>query len=379
MTAGPGLRVAVLGTGPIGLGSAALLASLGHRPVLWSPRPHPTATATATAASELRAEGALQYAGALTLAADCAAAVTGADAVLVAVPATAYRTVPDQLAAVLRPDQPVLISGHLSFGAPYLAQRLAERGIAVPIAAWGTTVVSGRRTAPGQVRVSSIRTEVDLAALPPDAAQPMLALCRRLFGDRFRTRAGLLAVALSNVNPQNHLAIALCNFTRIERGETWFQNTNITDIGGPADGGAGCGAPGHRGGVQRLAVRTLRQHFHHSFHVPEAPLGEMARVLTPRPATTPAAPTSLDTRYVLEDAPFGLYPTVLLGRLCGRPCPAARGRAADPVGAVWPRSCTTIMTSCAELRFRRAVRRQWLRRLCGERLDQAMRTATGPG
>ncbi len=311
MTLERGRRVAVLGMGPIGLGSAALLASRGHQPALWSP------TSGGTAPVELRAHGALQLSAPVAVAGSCAAAVAGADAVLVAVPATAYRVVLEQLAPALRPGQPVLISGHLSFGALHLSRLLAERRVAVPIVAWGTTVVSGRRTAPGCVRVSSLRTEVDIATLPASAAEPMLALCRVLFGDRFRTRAGLLAVALSNVNPQNHLAIALCNFTRMERAETWFQNTNITDAVGrlmealDAERLAIAEAFG-------LSVRTLRQHFHLSFHAPEAPLGEMARFLAAA-GNDPAAPTSLKTRYVLEDAPFGLYPTVLLGRLCGRP------------------------------------------------------------
>lgn len=306
-----GLRVAVLGTGAVGLGSAALLASRGHQPVLWQPRPGNARPAA------LRSERALDHDGPVEVADGCADAVAGADAVLVAVPAPAYHAVLTELAAVLQPGQPVLISGHLSFAALFLSKLLAARGVAAPIAAWGTTVVSGRRTAPGCVRMSSVRTEVDVATLPAAAADPVLALCRTLFGDRFRLRDGLLAVALSNVNPQNHLAIALCNFTRMERGETWFQNTNITDSVGrlmealDAERLAIAEAFG-------LPVRTLRQHFHLSFHAPEAPLGEMARVLAAA-GNDPAAPTSLDTRYVLEDAPFGLHPTVLLGRLCGRP------------------------------------------------------------
>ena len=304
------MRVAVLGMGPVGLGSAALLTSRGHQPVLWSPN-------SGAAPNELRAEGALQLSGPLALAEDCAAAAAGADAVLVAVPATAYRFVLETLAPALRPGQPVLISGHLSFAALYLAKLLAQRRVAVPIVAWGTTVVSGRRTAPGCVRVSSVRSEVDIATLAAADSEPMLALCRLLFGERFRTRAGLLAVALSNVNPQNHLAIALCNFTRMERGETWSQNTNITDSVGrlmealDAERLAIAAAFG-------LAVRTLRTHFHLSFHAPEAPMGEMARFLAAA-GNDPTAPASLQTRYVLEDAPFGLYPTVLLGRACGRP------------------------------------------------------------
>lgn len=308
----PALRVAVLGTGPVGLGSAALLLSRGHTPVPWSPR-------GLAAPATLTARGAMDLVAPVDTTTDLVAAVTDADAVLIAVPGNAYRPVLEQLAAVLRPGQPVLISGHLSFAALFLSRLLAARGVAVPIAAWGTTVVSGRRTAPGGVQVSSVRAEVDLAAVPVGKADTLLALCRTLFGDRFRLRAGLLAVALSNVNPQNHLAIALCNFTRIERGEEWGQNTNITPAVGrlmealDAERLAAAAAAG-------VPVRTLREHFHLSFHVPEAPLHEMAAALKAR-GNDPAAPRDPRTRYVEEDAPFGLHPTALLARLLGRPAP----------------------------------------------------------
>jgi opine dehydrogenase len=312
------LRVAILGAGSIALASAALLASRGHVPVLWSPSGAGTA-----GLGVVEASGALELSFTPEIADDCAAAIADADAVLVALPANGYRTVLDAAAAVLRDGQPVIISGHLSFAALYLSRALAGRAITAPIVAWGTTVVSGRRAGPSGVRVSSVRAEVDMATLPATAAEPMLALCRRLFGDRFRLRDGLLAIALSNVNPQNHLAIALCNFTRIEHGEPWGQNSNITD---------GVGRLMEALDAERLAiaqafgvtVRTLRQHFHLSFHVPEAPLGEMARALKAI-GNDPAAPTTTATRYLTEDAPFGLYPTTVLGRLCGCPAPLHEG------------------------------------------------------
>lgn len=37
VTTGRSMHVAVLGTGPVGLGSAALLTLRGHQPTLWSP------------------------------------------------------------------------------------------------------------------------------------------------------------------------------------------------------------------------------------------------------------------------------------------------------------------------------------------------------
>ncbi len=124
------LRVAVLGTGPVGLGTAALLLSRGHEAAAWSPR-----GGLPAGSMRLTAEGALQHEAAIEAAATCAEAVAGAAAVLVAVPATAYHMTLEALAACLQPGQPVLISGHLSLGALFLSRLLARRGIAVPIAA----------------------------------------------------------------------------------------------------------------------------------------------------------------------------------------------------------------------------------------------------
>jgi opine dehydrogenase len=306
----PGMRVAVLGSGGIGLGAAAVLAEAGHVPVVWS---H-----SGVAGGTLEATGAVQGAWDVTVTADCAEAVTGADAVLLATPANYHRAVIDAVLPHLSPGQSFVISGHLSFGALYLSKRLAERGIALPIVAWGTTVTTGRRVGPLAVRVGNLRAKVDACVLPGGTSAQALDLCRALFGDRFVARADLLAIALSNVNPANHLGIALCNLTRMERGEVWRQNTNLTDSVGRLLEALD---------AERLAiaaafdlkVRTLREHFHLSFHVPVAPLGEMARALAAR-GDDVAAPATLQTRYVTEDAPFGLYATVLLGQLAG--CPA---------------------------------------------------------
>ena len=147
---------------------------------------------------------------------------------MLAVPGYGHRAVLDAVAAHLRPGQPVIISSHMSLSALYLAQLLAARGVRSPIAAWGTTVTTGRRLPGPAVRVSNIRDKVDIAALPASETDAMAALCRDLFGDRFVPREDLIAVSLSNVNPQNHLGMALCNFTRIEKAETWANWSGLT-------------------------------------------------------------------------------------------------------------------------------------------------------
>jgi opine dehydrogenase len=309
-------RVAVLGAGGIGRGAAALLAERGHDPVLWSPSGR--GTAAFAGGVPLQAEMRLTGAYRIDIATDCAAALDGADAVLLTVPGYGHRAVLDQVAAHLRPGQPVIISSHMSLSALYLAQALAARGVSAPIAAWGTTVTTGRRLPGASVRVSNIRDKVDIAAVPSTATEAMTALCRDLFGDRFVPRDDLIAVSLSNVNPQNHLGIALCNFTRIEKGETWANWSGLT----PAVGRLIEALDAERLAVAAaygVAVRTVRDHFHLSFSVPHGPLGDAGALLAARDSNP--GPSSLETRYIVEDVPFGLFPSTVLGRIAGVPMP----------------------------------------------------------
>jgi opine dehydrogenase len=311
------MRVAILGAGSIAFASAALLIQNGHEPVLWSPSGQRTA-ALANGAP-LRATGRVEGAFQPAIAASCAEAVSGAEAVYIAVPGYAHRAVIDAVVAYLRPDQPVIFSSHMSFSLLYLLQRRAEYGAAPPVIAWGTTVVTGRQTALDEVTVSNIRTKVDVAVLPKAVAPDGVALCTALFGDRFVLRGGLATIGLSNLNPQNHLAIALCNLTRMEKGEHWLQYANIT----PAVGRLLEALDAERLAIAAAygaSVRTLHEHFRLSFAATGDTMAEMAASLAERGADV-AAPKTLDSRYVTEDVPFGLWPTVCMAATVGVPAP----------------------------------------------------------
>ncbi len=310
------MKVAVLGAGGIGCGAAALLCERGHDAALWSPSGRGTEPFAGGVA--LQAEGKLTAAYPPVIAPDCAAALRDADAVMLAVPGYGHRAVLDALAAQLRPGQPVIISSHMSFSALYLARLLAARGVQAPIAAWGTTVTTGRRLAGPAVRVSNIRDKVDIAVLPASGIDPMVALCSALFGDRFVPRDDLIAVSLSNVNPQNHLGMALCNFTRIENGEKWANWSGLA----PAVGRLIEALDEERLAVAAAfgaSVRSVRDHFQLSFGVPRGPVGDAGAILAARDATP--GPASLDTRYITEDVPYGLVPSTVLARIAGVPMP----------------------------------------------------------
>jgi opine dehydrogenase len=240
--------------------------------------------------------------------------------VLITVPGFAHRAVMDVLAPCLAPGQAVIVNSHCSFSGLYLA------GLApgVRVAAWGTTVVTGRRTGALAVNVSNIRSKVDVTGLPARWGGEALALCARLFGDRFVLRDDLVAISLSNLNPQNHLAMGLCNLTRMERAEDWPNYWGVT----PAVGRLMEALDRERLAIAAafgVTVRTVFDHFHLSFDVPYLPtIGEMAAVVDGR-GNGPLGPKTIDSRYLTEDVPFGLVPTEALARAAGVATPLHTG------------------------------------------------------
>jgi len=312
------MRIAILGAGSIAFGMAAYLSQAGHAPVLWSPSG--AGTKRLADGTPLTATGALSHAAPMEIATSCEEAVSGADAVLIALPANGHRAVFDAALPHLVDRQPVLISSHSSFGALYLSRRLAARGISLPIIVWGTTLLTGRKQPDGaSVSVNTVRQKVDFATLPKSAASAGKELCETLFGDRFVERDGLLAISLSNLNPQNHLGIAMFNLTRMEKGESWGQGEHVT----PAVGYLIEALDAERLSIAEhfgLSVKTVREHFSLSFHVPMGSVSEMNQQMHLE-GRGGMGPSTVDSRYIYEDVPFGLLPTALLGRISGRPAP----------------------------------------------------------
>ncbi|MER9210459.1 NAD/NADP octopine/nopaline dehydrogenase family protein [Mesorhizobium sp. M0663] len=309
------MRVSILGAGAIAYGLAAYLAEAGYDPMLWSPSGGRT---KALAAGELlKATGAVEATVSVRIAKDCKEAIAAADVVMIALPANGHKKVMDAAVPYLREGTPVIISSHSSFGALYLSRQLAQRKVRLPIVVWGTTLVTGRQSGSTEVHVTSVRQKLDVATLPFDAMDQGFRLCTTLFGDRFVKRDGMLAIALSNLNPQNHLGIALLNLTRMEKGEQWSQAGNVT----PAVGRFIEALDAERLAIAArfgIAVRTVEEHFSLSFHVPMGTVPEMNQQMD-RQGRGGLGPSTIESRYVLEDVPFGLLPTVLLGKISGNP------------------------------------------------------------
>jgi opine dehydrogenase len=324
------MRATILGVGAIGLGTAALLLTRGHEVVLFSPTGR---TRADLAASPLVATGVIEGRFEPRVAGSLADAIEGASAVVVAVPGNGQRAVIERLAPLVRPGQAVAISAMASLSGIHLARLLRARGVAAPIAALGTTVLTARRTGPGAVSVLAVRPRLDLAAIPASEMETALGLGRDLFGDVFEP-AEAMATAFANVNSVTHVGLSIANATRIELAEDWAQYRCMTEavsrliLALDAERLAVAGAFG----AEPPDVET---HIARSFSVERAPLAEMARVLHARRGGPPG-PRSMDTRFVVEDVPFGAAFTGAMGRIAGVPTPR-HDAAIDMLSTLWGR------------------------------------------
>jgi opine dehydrogenase len=314
------MRAAIVGTGGIGRGYAALLAAAGHAPVFWSPSG--SALRDFADGARLAATGRIEGEYDVPVASGCAEAVTGADAIIFAVQANGFRRAIDAVAPSIYPGQTVIFSSHSSFAALHMHRRLAARGLTVPVVAWSTTALTARKAGTCGVAISGIRQRLDMATLPVDQASQGLAVSRALFGDRFEPREDVLAIMLSNLNPPAHMANMLGNLTRAEKGEDWPNYGSIT----PAVGRIVQALDDERIALAAafgLAVRTVQDHYALSFGVERGPVAEMsAAVYRKRPELL--GPKTLDTRFITEDVPYGLVPLEFLGRAAGVELPLHR-------------------------------------------------------
>ena len=169
-------------------------------------------------------------------------------------------------------------------------------------------------------RESNLRPRDAVAALPVTAAAAARVTLTGLFGDRFDDAGDVLAVTLANINPVAHSAMALCNLTRMEFGEAWPQYHYLT----PAVARLVEAMDGERRAVAAAFghdLAPIAAHFQRSFDVPQDTLADIAAELHRRRGGPPG-PTTLDSRFVLEDVPFGLACNEALARVTGVAMPA---------------------------------------------------------
>lgn len=331
------MQLAVLGAGAIALASAALAASRGHAVRVWSPSGRGTEALRARGGRLAATE---EVAGVFEVGVPrtVAEAVAGADCVLVAVPANGHRGVMEAAAPHLAAGQTVLVSAAASLSPLYLDRLIGGRGVTV--AGFGTTALTARRGADGaSVQVATLRGACDVAAVRTEETGAAIATAATLWGERFVPADSVLAAALANINPIAHTAMALCNLSRIEHREVWPQYHCTTPavarlmLAMDAERQALAAAVGVR-------IPTADDFFRRSYALTAPDLAGMMAELHARRGG-PAGPTTLETRYVLEDVPYGLVFYLALAGEAGVAMPVTEG-AVRLASAAWGRDLAAM-------------------------------------
>jgi opine dehydrogenase len=311
------IRLAIIGAGPIAGITALIAAARGHEVALWSPRGSRRLGEMAGDTLTITGTGALVATTKVQLL-PSADSLIDWPVIVFAIPGDAYPAILPQVLPLLTDGHNVIFSGALSLAPLWLGERAEHRGVRPAIAAWGTTLGTGRINAGGAIKVSTIRSRFEVAARPANRLDAMLDLCRALFGDVFAPASNLLVPLLSNINPVAHAGEIIPNLSRIEKGEVWslFGNFDVsgTRIADAID-------------QERLAIaqafdiqtRSLVRHYHLSYHVPEGPLLQVARDIASSGRVD--GPISFNHRHIQEDMPFGLAVYEVLGTICGVPTP----------------------------------------------------------
>jgi opine dehydrogenase len=331
------MQLAVLGAGAIALASAALAASRGHAVRVWSPSGRGTEGLRASD-GRLTATGEVPGVFEVGVVATAAEAVAGVACVLVAVPANGHRAVMEAVAPHLVAGQTVLVSAAASLSPLYLDRLIGVRGVAV--AGFGTTALTSRRGADGaSVQVATLRGACDVAAVRAEQTDAAIAAAAELWGARFVPAESVLAAALANINPIAHTAMALCNLSRIEHREVWPQYHCTTPsvarliLAMDAERQALAAACGVR-------IPTAEAFFRRSYALSAPDLAGMMAELHARRGG-PAGPTTIETRYVLEDVPFGLVFYLAQAREVGVAMPVTEG-AVRLTSAAWGRDLAAM-------------------------------------
>ncbi len=260
---------------------------------------------------------------------DLAAAVDGADLVMLVVPAVAHEGYAAALAPLLDPRVPVLLNPGHTGGSLHVAAVLAAAcGRVPPIAETVTLTYICRLEGPATVAVYRETAHLRFAALPAALAAPLAARLAPLFPALVPV-GSVLETGLMNINAVIHPAGVLMNAGWIELtgGGFLFYREAIT--------------PSVARVIEAVDAERLALGRRLGLELPAFIDYFCAAGLTSEPARqsrsvhramqeseanrTIAAPPTLEHRYVDEDVGFGLVPMSELARAAGVATPTMDG------------------------------------------------------
>lgn len=312
--------VAVLGGGNGGFAAAAHLTRSGHRVQLYN-RSKPTI-------EMVQRRGGIRYRGVMgegfapvpVITTHLAAALSGADLVLICLPAIAFEELSIQLASLLshRP-RPIILNPGSTGGALVVRHFLTESGCTSlpPIGETNTLTYICRKQAEDEIYISSLVKNVRFATLGEKPDEALIGQAKALFPSLVPV-SHVLHTSLSNLNAILHPPGVILAAAWIEHSHGDFRY--YYDAATPAVAQVMAALDGERltiGSAWGLSLEPLPQLFAEigSTSAEAGASGSYLRMLRESaPNKFIKAPPALDHRYMNEDIPFGLVPMSALGR-----------------------------------------------------------------
>lgn len=257
---------------------------------------------------------------------DLAAAVDGADVIIVATGGTYQETVATQLAPRLRDGQLILLVQGNTGGSLVVRRALDAAGCraSIDIAEMDNYPYSCWRRSPTRIAPIVSKRFLQIATFPGNRIDAVFPRLAPLFP--LATAApSVVYTGFTNANAMLHVANCVANAGKIDRGEAYrFYAEGVTPLVANvyrainSERVAVAGALG-------AGVPTLEDWFEHTYGVRGTTLSETCQLLTTNsdgPYQATGTPKSFDHKYISEDVPVGLVPMAALGAASGVPTPA---------------------------------------------------------
>lgn len=314
-------RVAVLGGGNTGFSLAANAQLRGFAVTLWEIPEH-------GATLEPLNEGAIRLTGVAEqgtarlhrVTTDIAEALATNDLVLVPVPSYAHASFAAACVPHLRPGHVIVLTpGNMGALAFAEAARAAGTLDGVVIAEADTAPYVCRKLGPDHAHIWGVVSGLGVAAFPARENDRVLNLLADVFPG-VRAYPHVVACGLSAGNPILHPAGVLLNAGRVEhaRGDFYFYEEGVTP--GVVRAIKAVDAERMAVGAQLgLALEPVEEAYWRAGFGPRGDL--WATINGSRMLTQLRAPGSLDTRWLLEDIPYGIATWAALGTQFDVPTP----------------------------------------------------------
>ncbi len=256
---------------------------------------------------------------------DLKAAIKGVDIIIIGGSAHAHEPFSKALAHDFEDGQFILFTSN--FGAFRFRNWMTEAGIATHVTPVESVslLYATRASEPGVVACIGLKSILPAAALPASRTAEFLEKINSVF-PQFVAAENVWSASLNNLNPIVHPPMVLFNAGRIEAtgGEGW----NLY-----ADGATESVAKimlamdAERMAVLKLIstdgipIQDSFETFYANYSLGKKTLSETLRQSPIHGHPAFPAPSTVDTRYINEDLPFGLVPWSLIGRMWGVPTP----------------------------------------------------------